>query len=56
MRIPAVVGIRRVRIPSAERGKVSLAMKVSQGLVGPNPSSEGRTGKGKGVNIPPPPG
>lgn len=37
MRIPAVVGIGRVRIPSAERGKGSQAMKINLGLVGPNP-------------------
>ena len=53
MRIPAVVGIRRVRIPSAERGKGSQAMKVNLGLVGPNPGPNWDLGKGKGVNIPP---
>lgn len=56
MKIPAVVGIRRVRIPLAEGGKVSPAMKINWGLVGPNPYSERSMGKGKGVNIPLPPG
>ncbi len=55
MKIPAVVRIRRVRIPSAERGKVSQAMKISLGLVDPNPGSERSLEKGKGVNIPLPP-
>lgn len=56
MKIPVVVGIRRVRIPSGEGGKVSQAMKVSLGLVGPNRYPEWDIGKGKGVNIPLPSG
>ena len=52
MRIPAVVRIRRVRIPLAEGGKVSQAMKISLGSVDPNLGSEWSLEKGKGVNIP----
>lgn len=56
MKIPAVVRIRWVRLPSAERGKVSQATKISLGLVDPNPDPERDLEKGKGVNIPLPPG
>ena len=52
MQIPAVVRIRRVRTPLAEGGKVSQAMRISLGLVDPNPGSEWSLKKGKGVNIP----
>jgi hypothetical protein len=46
MKIPAVVRIRRVRIPLAEGGKVSQAMKISLGSRSIKLEVESEKGKG----------
>ena len=47
MNILAVVGSQYGENPYRRKGKGSLAMSISQGLVGPNQSPNGVMGKGK---------
>ena len=52
MKILAIVGTEHCEIQCHRKGKGSLAMQFSQGLVGPNRSPNRSEGKGKQVNIP----
>ena len=52
MKILAVVGSEKLENSFHRKGKGSLTMFVSQGLVGPNQSPSWAYGKGKTVNIP----
>ena len=47
MNILVIVGSEQGENPCRRKGKGSLAMFVSQGLVGPNPSRTRERGKGK---------
>jgi len=55
MRIPALVAAKRGENPLGLRGKVFLAMLLSQELAGPKPGGNSHRAKGKPVNIPAPP-
>ena len=52
MKILAVVGSKYCENQYHRKGKGSLAMHVSQGLVDPNHNHNSMSGKGKQVNIP----
>jgi len=47
MRLLVIVGSEQGENPCRRKGKGSLAMLVSQGLVGPNPTLKRVRGKGK---------
>ena len=51
-RILVVVGSEHGENPCHRKGKGSLTMQISQGLVEPNQSPNWSNGKGKQVNIP----
>ena len=51
-RILAVVGAEKCKSHFRRKGKGSLAMQISQGLIDPNHTPNRRKGKGKQVNIP----
>ena len=52
MKILAVVGSEQIENICHRKGKGSLTMFVSQGLVGPNHRPNWANGKGRTVNIP----
>ena len=52
MNILVIVGSKQGENPCRRKGKGSLAMFVSQGLVGPNLAHKLSYGKGKKANIP----
>ena len=52
MRILVKVGIKQRENRCDRKGKGSLAMYISQGLVGPNRAPNRSSGKGRPVNIP----
>jgi hypothetical protein len=52
MRILVKVGTEYCKNQYHRKGKGSLAMQISQGLVEPNPSHKLDWGKGQTVNIP----
>jgi hypothetical protein len=52
MRILAVVRTERCENHRHRKGKGSLTMQISQGLIDPNRSRKSSKGKGKQVNIP----
>ena len=52
MKILAVVGTEYCENQYRRKGKGSLTMQISQGVIDPNPSPNRRQGKGKQVNIP----
>ncbi len=52
MRILAVVGSEQLENSCHRKGKGSLTLQFSQGLVGPNCVCKSNYGKGKKVNIP----
>ena len=49
---PVVVGSEQSENLCHRKGKGSLTIQISQGLVNPNPTHNSQLGKGKQVNIP----